>query len=199
MKRIIRQLIAFAMNRYRIGKYGAKVGKQVKMNGMVLLFAEGKHEGSTISIGDRCVINSGILHNLIGGDREMIIRTIDNGKIRIGNNVGISNSALVARKEIVIRDNVMIGGGCKIYDNDFHPLDFKERMIHKQEKIRCAPVLIDEGAFIGGHSIILKGVRIGKYSVIGAGSVVTSDVPDNEVWAGNPARFIKKIDQRNKK
>ena len=49
-------------------------------------------------------------------------------------------------------------------------------------------------AFIGAHSIVLKGVTIGKHSVIGAGSVVTKNIPDNEVWAGNPARFIRRLD-----
>lgn len=59
--------------------------------------------------------------------------------------------------------------------------------------IKSKPILIKEGAFIGAHAIVLKGVTIGKYSVIGAGSVITKDIPDNEVWAGNPARFIKKL------
>lgn len=49
----------------------------------------------------------------------------------------------------------------------------------------------EDGAFIGGNSIILKGVKIGKNSVVGAGSVVTRDIPDGEIWAGNPARKIR--------
>lgn len=52
-------------------------------------------------------------------------------------------------------------------------------------------IYIEDGAFIGGNSIILKGVKIGKNSVVGAGSVVTRDIPDGEIWAGNPARKIR--------
>lgn len=56
------------------------------------------------------------------------------------------------------------------------------------------PVTIKERAFLGANTIITKSVTIGKRAVVGAGSVVTKDIPDYEVWAGNPARFIKKID-----
>ena len=56
-----------------------------------------------------------------------------------------------------------------------------------------APVVIKDNAFIGAKVIVLKGVTIGENSIIGAGSVVTRSVPDNEIWAGNPAKFIRKV------
>jgi len=55
------------------------------------------------------------------------------------------------------------------------------------------PVVVKDNAFIGARSIILKGVTIGNNSIVGAGSVVTKSIPDNEIWAGNPARFIRSI------
>ena len=57
------------------------------------------------------------------------------------------------------------------------------------------PVEIREGAFVGAHCIILKGVTIGKEAIVGAGSVVTKSIPDGEIWGGNPAKFIRKIEK----
>lgn len=79
-----------------------------------------------------------------------------------------------------------------IYDNDFHSISYTER-INGDKNIKAAPVIIQDSAFIGAHSIILKGVTIGARSVVGAGSVVAKSIPSDEVWAGNPARFIRKL------
>lgn len=79
-----------------------------------------------------------------------------------------------------------------IYDNDFHSISYTER-INGDKNIKAAPVIIQDGAFIGAHSIILKGVTIGARSVVGAGSVVAKSIPSDEVWAGNPAKFIRKL------
>lgn len=75
----------------------------------------------------------------------------------------------------------MIGGGCTICDTDFHPLDYEKRMKYDVDAIGCKPVRIKEGAFIGMNSIILKGVTVGKNSIVGAGAVGTKDIPDNEI------------------
>ena len=53
-------------------------------------------------------------------------------------------------------------------------------------------VIIKENAYLGMNTLVVKPVTIGKNAIVGAGSIVTKDIPDNEVWAGNPARFIKK-------
>jgi acetyltransferase-like isoleucine patch superfamily enzyme len=118
--------------------------------------------------------------------------------LRIGNNVGISNSTIFCKNSIIIEDNVLIGANCKIYDSDFHSVDYNDRIeffINNQidTKAKTASIHIKRGAWIGGHCIVLKGVTIGEKSIIGAGSVVVKNIPDNEIWAGNPAIFRKKI------
>lgn len=148
----------------------------------------------SIVIGHDVQFNSGMSYNLIGGNSKTILRTVNNGKILIGNHVGISNSAIVAYNSVVIEDGVLLGGGVKIYDCDFHSKNYELRVSNEDLYPPCAPVHIKKGAFVGGHSIILKGVTIGEKSIIGAGSVVTKNVPDGEIWAGNPAKFVKKTD-----
>lgn len=141
------------------------------------------------SIGNNVHIISKEFLNPVGGGRT-VLQTIDGGEIIIGNNVGISHAILCARQKIVIEDNVLIGGGVKIYDNDFHSLEYTYRMERPDTHIKKSAIRIDEGAFIGAHSIILKGVEIGKHAVVGAGSVVSHSIPDGEIWAGNPAQKI---------
>lgn len=147
-----------------------------------------------IQIEEGAEFRSGTQYNIIGGDTRLCLRTISDGKLTIGKNVGISNSTIVSRSEIVIDDDVMIGGSCKIYDTDFHSIFYEDRMKFPDPNINSKRIWLKQGAFVGAHSIILKGVTIGKHSVIGAGSVVTKSVPDGEVWAGNPAKFVKKIE-----
>ena len=89
---------------------------------------------------------------------------------------------------------MLLGGGVKIYDTDFHSLDFQKRVRFKTDDDRkSSPVTIKNYAFIGAGTIVLKGVTIGEKSIIGAGSVVTSNIPDGQIWAGNPARYIKNV------
>ena len=165
------------------------IGSNPNLYGKVYCYIE-KGE---LKIGNNFRVNSNIDGNPIGGDIRSAFVTRNGGIITIGNNVGISNSTIVASKSVTIEDDVLIGGSCKIYDTDFHSIEYEFRMQKPDIHVKSAPVLIKKGAFIGAHSIVLKGVTVGKKSIVGAGSVVTRDIPDGEIWAGNPARFIRKI------
>lgn len=150
--------------------------------------------GGTFSIGKNFAMNNGIKGNPIGC-YERCTFFVDRGAVlTIGDNVGMSQAALICHKSIIIGNNVKIGGGVCIYDTDFHSLDPVIRRSSEDLKNRAEkPVVIGNDVFIGAKSIILKGVTIGENSVIGAGSVVTKSVPANQIWAGNPAKFIRNI------
>lgn len=145
-------------------------------------------------IGRNFVMNNGLYNNMIGRQQVCFFIVEKQGELIIGNNVGISATAIVCTQQIIIEDNVRIGGGTVIYDTDFHSLNYHERIIKPEirENIKTAPVLIKENVFIGANCTILKGVTIGANSIVGACSVVTKNIPDNEIWGGNPARYIKK-------
>lgn len=149
-----------------------------------------------ITLGNNVSIASSARNNLVSGKTKTCIGVGKNGILTIGNNVGISNSAIFALESIVIEDEVLIGGGAAIYDSDFHSILYHQRIQRPDTNIKSAPVIIRKGAFIGTEAIIMKGVEIGARSVIAAGSVVTKSIPPDEIWGGNPAKFIKKIDNQ---
>lgn len=174
----------FAMKVRRVRK-----GENLTTYGTLFIRGRGK-----ISIGKNVTITSCREMNPIGGDVKTILFAKKNGEISIGDGTGISNAAIIAEESVKIGNNVLIGGGCKLYDNDFHSLDYAQRFMKPDIGVKHAPITVKDGAFIGAHSIILKGVTIGERSIVGAGSVVTKSIPDGEIWAGNPARFIRKCD-----
>lgn len=124
--------------------------------------------------------------------RSLFNISVTGSEIIIGNNVGISGSTITASTKIMIGDNVRIGSGCLITDSDSHQLQWEDRLINRG-KIGEAPITIEDNVFVGARSIILKGVTIGFGSVIGAGSVVTKNIPANCIAAGNPAKVIRKL------
>lgn len=165
--------------------------KNIKVSGIPYIIVA---RGGKFIIGSNFTMNNGIKGNPIGSYRRCTFFVDKNAELIIGDNVGISQTALICHKSIKIGNNVKIGGGVSIYDTDFHSLDPEIRKSKEDIKNRIEKaVIVKDNAFIGAHSIILKGVTIGKNSIIGAGSVVTKSVPDNQIWAGNPAKFIRNI------
>lgn len=150
-------------------------------------------KGAYVSIGENFVCSSGIRYPI---DNKVCCKiTVKAGaSLKIGDNVGMSNTCIHCHQSIEIGQGVKLGAGVMIFDTDFHSLDWRDRADHTDiEKRIKKPIVIEPFVFIGANSIILKGVSIGEKSIIGAGSVVSQDIPAGEIWAGNPVRFIKKI------
>ncbi|MGH2492218.1 MAG: acyltransferase [Candidatus Limnocylindria bacterium] len=99
------------------------------------------------------------------------------------------NTEIVAARSVTIGRDCKIGRDVLIMDTDQHALPGSELMV--------APVVIEDRAWIGARAIVLKGVRIGHDSVVGAGSVVTRDVPARTIVAGQPARVVRSFDGPN--
>jgi acetyltransferase-like isoleucine patch superfamily enzyme len=173
--------------RIRFYYSGVTVGKGIKVHGWLILAI---HPSSSVEIGKSVRLNSGYARNPVGGSQHLSLSTSSGAVLKIGERAAISNSTIVCWNEILIGEDVFIGGGCEIYDTDFHPISSLNRLNYLFEDIKTAPIVIKKESFIGANSLILKGVSIGEGSVIGAGSVVTRNIPDREIWAGNPIHRI---------
>ena len=114
----------------------------------------------------------------------------ENAVLEIGDNSGFNGALVYASNSIFIGKNVKIGGGAKIFDTDFHPLNFEVRRT-SNNGTKSAPIVIEDDVFIGTSCLILKGVHIGARSTVAAGSVVTKSIPADQIWGGNPAKFIR--------
>lgn len=154
-----------------------------------------------LHIGKDCIIHSSFIFES------------PNGCINIGNHTYIGESTFICRSSINVGDNVTIAWGCTIYDHDSHSLNYMDRrkdiddelqdirnrdnfILHKDwTNVNTKPIEIRNDAWIGMNCIILKGVTIGEGAIVGAGSVVTKDVPNWTIVAGNPAKTIKSLNR----
>jgi len=153
-----------------------------------------KHPRAIITLEDNVVLTSTFSINLAGIDHRIILAAPNpRSRIVIGNNTGMSGGVIYAVESVIIGAYVTIGANVSIFDTDFHPIEYRARRTQDFSTVKSSPVAIEDDVWIGAHSIILKGVRIGRGAVIGAGSVVTKDIPPFTLWAGNPARFIKEV------
>lgn len=150
-----------------------------------------------VTIGNDCFLNCQILFES------------GQGCVTIGDRVFIGASTIICRTKVEFGSNIFIAWGCYFYDHDSHSLDYRLRqedlaqqlIDHRNgenfianknwEVVNSKPIRIKDNAWIGMNVIILKGVTIGEGAIVGAGSVVTKDVPDFAIVAGNPARIVK--------
>jgi len=151
------------------------LGKMVSVNGKPIIGNLGE-----MTLGDEVRVWSTIV--------QAKLYTGESGKLIVGKNSRLNGVHIDARELVVIGENVRIAPYSIILDSDFH--DLKDHFSAGFSK----PVYIEDNVWIATRATILKGVRIGKGSVIAAGAVVTKDVPPYSVAAGVPARIIKRIE-----
>lgn len=151
-----------------------------------------KSMDAKVFIGKNFKMNNGSKYSDSGLNGKCRIEVRDNAILSIGNNVGISDVTITCHQKIYIGNNVLIGAGATIRDTDNHSLNPQDRLegldfLNKKN----APIIVKDNVFIGANATLLKGVTIGENAIVGACSVITKDVPANQIWAGNPAKFIK--------
>lgn len=168
---------------------GIKSGKNIKFYGMPVAI---RMVDSKIEIGSNCSFRSDFTSNLIGVNRRCVITTLRRkAEIKIGINSGFSGTVIAAAGSVRIGNKVLCGANTTITDFDWHGIDPDKRNIPAEPK----PIIIEDNVWLGLNSVVLKGVTIGKNSVIGANSVVTKDIPSNVIAAGNPCKVIRELNQ----
>jgi len=186
----LRRRFAWPLVRAQFAWHGIAWGRGWKIFGRPILQ---RHRGSRIALGDGLTLRSWPRSNPLAPTAPVVLSTRRaDAAITIGDDCGFTGTTLVAADRITIGDRVLVGGNVSIVDFDFHPLTPEGRA----EAINAgaaAPIVIKDDVFVGMEALVLKGVTIGEGAVVGAGSVVTQDVPPRTVVAGNPAQVVGEV------
>lgn len=149
-----------------------------------------KYHPSMLQIGPGAELRSWVRSNPLAPSHPVFLTTRRAGaRLVIGADFGMTGGTLCADQSITIGARVTVGANSTVIDTDFHPLNPVRRRTDPADGA-TAPVVIEDDVFIGMNCLILKGVTLGAGSVIGAGSVVTRDVPPGAVAVGSPARIL---------
>ena len=116
-------------------------------------------------------------------------------KAKIGKNCKISSHTFIC-EGVTIEDDVFIGHNVTFINDKYPKATNGDGRLQTEEDWAVQPIMVEKGASIGSGSTILSNVRIGENAIIGAGSVVTHDVPPNSIVAGNPAKLIRRIKEK---
>jgi acetyltransferase-like isoleucine patch superfamily enzyme len=160
------------MNEYVCVAPDVKLGKDVKLAKFVNLYG--------CEVGDNTKIGA-------------FVEIQKNAKI--GKRCKISSHTFIC-EGVTIEDNVFVGHGVTFINDLFPRATNAEGELQTEQDWRVEPTLVRKGASIGSGATILSNVTVGEKAIIGAGSVVTRDVPANSVVAGNPAKFLRYIHEK---
>jgi acetyltransferase-like isoleucine patch superfamily enzyme len=161
----------------RLSRSQLSLGKNVFIDDGVVVFQNG---GGAVQIGDRVLLC-----------RDVIVEIGPGGGLTIGPDTGIQARCVLTAYEAPIRigRGVQIAPHCAFFSYD-HGIAPGE-LISRQPLTTRGPIVVDDDAWLGTGATVLSGVRIGKGAVVGAGSLVTRDVPEGAVAIGSPARVVK--------
>lgn len=189
--------IAGIKNRRLLSKY-AEIGEGT-INRNIVIRLDNPVDKKYLSIGSDSIVAGSFIFES------------ESGNVSIGNYSYIGGGTFISRSSIEVGDNVTIAWGCTFYDHDSHSLDYMKRRKDVSDElndirngcnfiankdwseVKSKPIKICNDAWIGMNVIILKGVTIGEGAIVGAGSVVTKDVPAWTMAAGNPAKVVKNL------
>ena len=179
-------------NYFKLITRNIKTGKNIRIYNKFYLNV---NKYGKVNIGNNFLFTSGDNYNPLSRNIRGTLYVEKNGKLNIGNNVSISSSCIWASKSITIGDNVKIGADCIIMDTDAHSLNAIVRRNSRKDiqNKNSKEITIGNDVLIGTRCIILKGSHIGDRSIIGSGSIVTKNIPEDCIAAGNPCKIIKYI------
>jgi acetyltransferase-like isoleucine patch superfamily enzyme len=188
----MRQFVHAFLNGTARIRHRGRLRHTVGPGSTVLLHRVAPKQDNALTVGSDCIIQARILFDRAGGS------------VTIGDRCYIGASTLVVAERIELGDDVVISWGVTVVDHNSHSVKWSERRNDILDwkagrkdwsNVRHGPVVIRDRAWIGFNAMILKGVTIGEGAVVGAGAVVTRDVPDYAVVAGNPAQVVRTLDR----
>ena len=186
MRTTLVRLMESAARRRLLARAGVSISSTAKVNCRNISLAP----GSALRIGKGSIIEA------------RMVSERDGARISIGNDSFVGNSLISCASSVDIGDDVLISWGCNLVDHNSHALSWRDRQadvrnwyagVKDWSRVDIAPVEIGPRSWLGFNVGVLKGVKIGEGAVVGAGSIVTRDVPPWCIVAGNPAKVIREI------
>ncbi|WFE27045.1 acyltransferase [Solwaraspora sp. WMMD791] len=172
---LLRTVFAVKRRYYQLRYPGLRLGRDVEIRGRVRL-----RRGVRVTIGDRTRLNK-------------LVRFAGPGEVQVGADCLLNATWIGCWTTVRVGDRCLLSD-CELMDNDFHNLAPQLRHAPASPATR-APIVVGDNVWIGAHALVMKGVRIGSDSVVGAGTIVRTDVPDGVVVIGNPQQIVKQFDE----
>jgi acetyltransferase-like isoleucine patch superfamily enzyme len=189
--RVYRLAITAALRRLS----GLQIGDGVVFDGWPVVEIS---SGATVRIDNGCTINSANRGYHVSMFAPVkLFADCPGALITIGEQTRIHGSCLHAYSSISIGRRCLIAANCQIFDGSGHDASFDDVANRINTKGNSKPIVIEDDVWIGANSIVLPGVRIGRGSIIGAGSIVTKSIPSMVLAAGNPAKVVRDAGERS--